>query len=359
MLKQIYASQGIQYNLPTPGASAPYFDYLTTPPRLYMETIATGGFPLGLFSKLDSTSNSETTITLMGVTQQIYFPGWELIQWRFDGVTGAFIDRVPMTGDVYAGALALNSFVQGFDGSLWASYITGSMAEFDPVSYTLMQTVPASRFGRSSVLVPLVDKARDICIMPSESGAFRVMVYTLSTGALVREIGVSALPTSICAEDDKRIYVLGSNYVLSLIDYTTGEIISAIKIPTPPAVTYVMTTWDRILRRVLVFAVVPDASDGSCASQVKGYYPVDVATYLTTPIPLVAPRRGRQIPVLLRAVGDLGEPIAGVAPQLSATGGVLVMTAPQGTDANGESTATLLCVSPGSATLTATATIDD
>ncbi len=360
MFKQIFESQPIQYVLPTPGETGAYFDYLTTPPRLYAETIAVpAAFPLSLFAKMDQTTVSDATITLIGVTQRIYFPGYELVRWRFDGMSGAFLERTPLVGtDLYASSLALSSIVQGFDRSLWACYITGDISEFDPQSYELLQTFTAAHFGRSATAVPLVDKARDLIIMPAESGA-QVIVYTLSTGAIVRSIGISATPISICAEDDRRVYVLGANYVLSLVDYTTGEIISAAQCPVPPDVTYVMSTWDNGLRRVLVFAIVPDASDGSCQSTIKGYYPVPLATHLTTPIPLASPRRGRQVPVLLRAVGDVGEPIAGVTAVVVSTPGGSIYRAPGGTDGNGDAVAIVLCDAAGDLDLSASASIDD
>jgi hypothetical protein len=363
MFKQIFETVALPYRLPSDWNGIPsgigtlslYNAYLVTPPRIYAEELY---FPFALISRTDPTATSETTITVMATLSMIYYPGFEYLAVRFDGTTGAFIDRKVLSGDILTGIAYLKSITQGFDGSLWAAYNIGEIREFDLDTFTLMQTVPASRFGRVSMVLPVVDKSRDLIVMPEETTA-GIVVYTLSTGAVVRHIGTSGMPISLCAEDDKRLYVLGSNNVLNLIDYTTGEIISTHACPAPPSASFVMTTWDKGLRRLLSFAQVANASDGSSQSVVRGFYPVPLATHLTTPIPLTAPRRGRQVPVLLRAVGDVGEPIAGVLPQIGVTGSAIAQSVPQGTDGNGETIARLLCVSPGSTTLTASANIDD
>lgn len=364
MFKKIFETPALPYRTPGEWAGIPngiglaslYNGYLITPPRLYAEAL---DFPLALFSKLEATPAGQSTITLLGVTRMIYYPGYALMRWRFDGTTGAFIDRAELAGDIQAGSLTLQSIVQGFDGSLWASYVTGDIREFNPASYALMQTVSAARFGRSSTALPLVDKARDLIVMPTEGALSGITVYKLSTGAVVRAIGTSGAALSLCAEDDKRLYVMDAAYALNLIDYTTGAIISSYRCPQPPAAAYVQTTWDRSLRRLLTFAQVADAADGMGRSSVRGFYPVPLGTHLTAPIPLLPPRRGRQIPVLLRAVGDVGEPISGVAPKLTATGAGSLAGAPGGADNNGDSIAILRCDSPGAALLAATATIDD
>lgn len=361
--KQIFETVAVPYRLPSDwngipngiGLESLYHPELVTAPRIYAEEL---DFPFALYSRADPTATSETTITLLTTLTMIYWPGYEFMAYRFDGQTGAFIDRAEIFGDILTGILYMDSVTQGFDGSLWASYHIGEIREFDLSTFTLIQTIPASRFGRTGTALPLVNKSRDLIVMPEEVGS-GLIVYTLSTGAVVRNIATSGTPISLCAEDDKRLYVMGSNYVLNLVDYTTGEIISTHACPEPPAAAYVMTTWDRGLRRLLAFAQVDNASDGSSQSVVRGFYPVPLATHLTTPIPLVAPRRGRQVPVLLRAVGDVGEPIAGVIPQLTLSGDATVQAAPQGTDGNGESIARLLCNAAGSTTLTATASIDD
>lgn len=364
MFKQIFQSVAVPYRLPSEmsgipdgiGLGALYNAYLITPPRLFAEDL---DFPLGFFAKRERTVTADSTFTLIGAVASIYWPGFDYLIWKFDSTTGAFIDRTPIVGDLLTGLLHLTAITQGFDGSLWGFYNTGSMIEYDPNSYTAIQEVDASFFGRGQCAIPLVDKARDLVMMPAEGGQSKLIVYTLSTGAVVRTINLSGAPINICAEDDKRVYVLCSSYLLNLVDYTTGEVVSVFQCPVPPDVTYVMLAYERTLRRLLVFAQVDAAADGSGQSVTRGFYPVPLATYLTTPIPLRPPRRGRQIPVLLKAIGDVGEPLAGVTPQLTATGDGLIQGTAAGTDSNGESIATLLCVSAGSMTVNAVANIDD
>ncbi len=363
MFKQIFTSVALPYRLPSEmygipsgtGLGALYNGYLVTPPRLYAEDL---DFPLGFFAKRDLTPSSDSTLTLLGITVSIYWPGYAYMNWRFDGYSGQFIDRAVIVGDLLAGSLHLSSVTQAFDGSLWGSYNTGSMIEYDKDTYTAQQTVLASLFGRSTCPIPLVDKTRDIVMMPAQGGLSQLIVYTLSTGAVVRTINLSGAPINTCAEDDKRVYILCTGYILNLVDYTTGEVISVYKCPIPPTATYVMLAYERNLRRLLIFAQVPAASDGSGQSIIRGYYPVPLPTHITAPIPLRPLRRGRTAPVLVCAVGDAGERLSGVVINMTVTGDASIAQQPQATDNNGESLTMVLGDDAGTADLDASATSD-
>jgi hypothetical protein len=352
MFKQIFETVAVPYRTPEDWAGIPngiglqslYNGYLVTPPRIYAEELY---FEFGLFCNRETTATSESTITLAATTSRIYWPGYGYMLWTFDGITGAFISRETIGGDITSGVLYITSLTQSFDGNIWAAYNIGEIREFAPGSFDLLQTFTDDHFGRNGCSLPLADKARDIVIMPVVSG-HAITVYTLSTGAAVRTIALSGTPIQICAEDDRRVYVLCDNYSLHLVDYTTGDVIGSCRCPIPPSATFVVLAWDRILRRLLVFARVPDAVDGACESVVRGYYPVPVPTYLTAPIPLKPPRKGRTIPVLLRTVGDIGEPLAGAQVTVEATGDATIVRAPRGTDSNGETVFELLCSSAGS-----------
>lgn len=364
MFKQIFESEPIKYRTPEEWAGIPdgvgldalYNGYLVTPPRIYAEEI---DFPLGMFSKRENTATAISTVSLLAATTRIYWPGYELIKWRFDSASGEFIDRAEIAGDLLTGYLHLDTVTQGFDSSIWAAYDIGEMREFDPEDFTLLQTVDDSHFGRTGISIPLVDKGRDIVLMPDPNGRPSVIVYELSSGSTIRTITVSGAPSSICAEDDTRVYVLGTNNVLNLVDYSTGEVISTHKCPTPPAATFQRLCWERTFRRLIVFSQVDNEPDGACASVLRGHYPVPLATHLTAPIPITPMRKGRTVRVLVRAVGDVGEPIGGVGVTVEAIGGASVVRQSPGADSNGDAFVTLLCDESGSVDLSATSTIDD
>ncbi len=357
MFKQIFETAPIPYRTPEemPGSGG-YNPLLLVPPRIYAETIV-GMFYLGLFVNPERTVNGDGTISLFAWNAHINFPGFSISHWKFDGTSGEFIEHGSI-GEVVSIFTSPTSITKAFDGNVWATY-AGAIREFDPFDYSFQQTLLAAHFGRSDVAPPLVDKGRDLVLMPAEGGDRNVHVYELSTGDFVRTIPINGVVSQLCAEDDKRAYALATNDIVYLFDYTTGEIISAFKCPAPPEHTHLLLAWDRRLRRLLVWAVVPDDTDGACLSITRGYYPVPLATHMTKPIPLIPPRKGREIPVLLRAVGDVAEPLAGVTPIVEATGDATIARAPVATDANGEAIAYLLCNTAGSVVIDAEAEIND
>jgi hypothetical protein len=348
MFKQIYESAPVPYRLPT-GDDAIYNGYLTTPPRIYAEELFEG-LVFSVFSRKESTPNGETTIYVLSAVQQIYYPSWGLWMWKFDGSTGAYISREDAFNHSALGTLGvlfMRSIIESYTGSFWVSFSTGHTKEMTANLQTILQEFDAAHFGRSTIDLSLGDSARDLIMMPGQAGSgSNVCVYTISTGELVRTITVSGSPIAICAEDDKRVYVLGSNFILNLLDYTTGEIISTYRVPVPDDAIDVRVTWDRLLRRLLVFLHLPNAEDGASTSVVRGYYPVPVAMHLTEPIPLKPVRKGQNIPVLIRAVGDVGEPIAGKQVALTLSGATLLRN-PAGTDANGAIVASVRCDDTG------------
>lgn len=360
MFRQTYLSDAIPYRKPEDWAGIPngiglqslYNGYLITPPRLYAEELGASSVT-AMFTLRQDTATTNKVISVLCWLEMIYWPGWEILLYRFDGTTGAFIDRAPIPWGAVAVAWT-NSVVQGFDGSIWVNQLT-DMIEISDDLLAVVQTITPDRFGRISCNVPVVDKQRDIVIMPSEDALNQICVYTLSTGALVRKIGVSDQVKYICPVDGHRVFVLGTHDLLNLIDYETGVVLMTAQCPTPDGNSPSAITWDLTYRRLLLYTQAADNADGSNTSQIHGYYPVPLSTQLMTPIPLTAPRKGRTSPVLTRLTGDVGEPIVGHV--LFADTGDASMVSVSG-QANGQGYASvgMNCTAEGSAAVTVSAT---
>lgn len=359
MFKKIYSTIPIPYE-PWDGTlpSFVYYDELITPPKHYIETLY---FPFSIINKKEATRNGPSTITLLAATNIIQWPSYSYESWTFDGVTGDLVTRNEISGTVYTGILHLESLTEGFDGSIWGAYVTGAIKEFSSVGNgidSVGDSILLSHFeGASDTKIPLVDKVADIVIMPGSLSKLRV--YALSSGTLQKIINVGGSPIAICAEDGKRLYVLGSNFILNLVDYSTGEVINSYKCPSSPLGTSLRLAWDRVFRRLLIYDQVPDAVDGSSLTRIVGYYPIPLATHITAPIPLKVSRKGRTVPVLIRVVGDVGEPITGAQCNVTVSGDGIIERAPIGSDNNGDLFLSLLCVNPGTVTVTVSTTVDD
>lgn len=170
----------------------------------------------------------------------------------------------------------------------------------------------------------LVDEFNNRLIRAYGSGIPIIKVYELASGAFIHDIWVSGDPEQIFAEDRNHAYVYCRNGILDLVNYLTGVVVSAYRAPLPPDTEYLGNTigtqkygYERRLRRLLSIVLVPFDSEGVRALRVRGYYPVPLAVGVSTPIPLVSPRKGRSIPILVRVYGDVLEPISGFAVSIS------------------------------------------
>jgi hypothetical protein len=357
MFAQNFESAAPPYALPGQAdivhASAIYHPELITPPRIYAEEIS--GL-VGLFVNREKTPWSDFTIHLLASTQQIYYPSYNFIDWRFDGMTGAYLDRrVGLPGTLYDYQIH-----QARDGSLWRTSILGSFFEVDPLTF---EEIPDSRempekYGAIELDLPMVDRAQNLVVMSTSNENRQIGVYDFTTGALTRRINIGGIAAAIVPEDERRCYVLTNDNLLNLIDYTTGEILSTLKMPDMEAgAADSILAWDRYLRRWLRFTLRDNATDGACLSTIAGYYPVPLAVGLTNPMPLIPPRKGRAVPCLARAYGDAGEPIPGLQLSAEASGAASISGAPAATDDDGEAIITIACDDAGAATVETSATI--
>lgn len=376
MYKEIFSTP-VPYRMPDdPTLTGPYgqlvypplLAYFTTPPRIYGEEFTLVN---AMFVKKEATANSPTTIILNAITSNIYFPsvGQTL---KFDGATGAFLGY----GDLIGVGLDAE-IVQSVDGSLWA--VQGdSVDELDTTTYEVTQTIDASFFEIPpdqefhGIAHPMFDRQRGLSVMsgfPPTVDARYILVNDLATGALIRRIYVSGPVAQIMQEDDRRCFVVCTNGMINVVDYTTGKILGTSRGPVRslPNSFGPIYAWDFVLRRLLVFnfadgadvgaPTAPINADGSSPNTISGYYPIPIATKLTKPIPLTPPRKNRTTKLLSRLVGDAGEPIAGVRVAATADGGGSIVPSPQITDLNGEVMIQIYGADAADSTVTLSATV--
>ena len=357
MFKQIFQSVPPPYRthaeIVIPPGGFTYYDYLLVPPRLYSEFMYT---VMALYVQRERTPYSDFTIHLLGVTNMTKWPSWALRHWKFDGDTGVFLGY----GATPAGFLLTADVVEGAEGSLWISVAvpTGDWNELNPVTMLVdaSSTLDNAKYGNPAAIeTPLVDRTNNILMRSWGAGVNKVRLYNFATGAWIRDITLSGAPLQILAESERHAYIHCSNNMFNLVDYVAGTVLSTFRAPLPLTGS-IKYAWDKFHRRLLAFQAVADNADGSSASVIRGWYPVPQAVRLTKPVPLLAPRINKKIPCLLRLIGDAGEPVSGVNVAASATGAGAV-TVPGATNNNGEAIIYQTSITPGSTTLTTTATI--
>jgi hypothetical protein len=345
----------------------PLLAYFTTPPRIYGEEFTLVN---AMFVKKEATANGPITITLNAITSNIYDPivGQSL---KYDGVTGDFLGYGPLIG------VALDTeIVQSMDGSLWSTY-GANLRELDPVTYAVIRTISSDFFEIPDdqtfhgIVHPMIDRSRNIIVMsgyPPTVDARYILVNDFTTGALIRRIWVSGPVAQIMQEDDRRCFVMCTNGIMNVVDFTIGRILSTTRTPVTglPSAFRVTYAWDFVLRRLLAFNFVDGAvgeppinADGSSSNTITGYYPVPIATNITKPIPLKPPRKGRTVPMLVRAVGDASEAIPSLPISATATAPGTIGPGAQVTDSYGYATINLVGADAGSSDVTVTANVGD
>ena len=382
MYKEIFSAY-VPYRLPTdptltgltyPSFYAPSLAYFTTPPRIYGEEFIQASY---LFVQKQDTATSPVTITLGVSVSNVYGFDWPRI--KFDGATGALIEYGPGIGA--PSGYIYSEIVQSIDGSLWGTTIS-HLVEIDPVSYASAPfaswiaadffEIPADQQFHG-INRPMVDRGRNLIVMsatPASVDGRYILVNNLATGALLRRIWVSGAVSQILQESDRRCFVACTNGMIDVVDYTTGEIVSVTYSPARGLATIYTYryAWDFVLRRLLIFFFADGAdggaqtppinADGSSPNYIKGYYPVPIATNLTKPIPLEAPRHYRTSRVWSRVVGDSGEPMTGIriTPIVQLSAGMSGQ--PAITDNRGEAIFNVTGTAEGNCPIELSATVD-
>lgn len=299
----------------------------------------------GLFFATDGGHFADSgSIVVSGWTRQRWWPGWNRWRWEFDAETGAFLRRDAAPGGYFA-----QDIYQGAGGELWLSHTTGQLYLLDQNYATTETTIVPATFDAIVFDAILVDRMRNRVVMASD-GENVIEVRALDTGALVHSVIAPSRPRDICHEEGTRCYVLTDTRDVLLLDYATGRWMGAVKL-TGISGSDARIAWDKRFRRLL--AIEQPAAPIGYTNQVGavGFAMRPVATHLCAPIPLKRLRAGTTVPVLVKAVGDMGEGIpAGVSvevagPALAAPRNIVAL------NGAGEGVADVDAVSAGSDTL--------
>lgn len=345
MLMEIFRTVPVHYR--REGVDAPPIHPIVRyPPGNYPPYVETIAGIMGLTVAYDpaltkyAQPNSPGSIYMWTSMHQIYWPSWGFGNWRFNATDGKLIERIVVqAGGMFLGQMG--SMVRTrkgafYMGDIWSfgfqQFALGATAEALPGEapetpqglYTMGGEIKGSDFwgpynanGDRMIGVHTgvwaIDEIADTYF---DFGLYGNLLFSWNTGKFKYDIPLPSGVAAIALEDESRMYILMTNGVLILYDYVRGEVLGAVKMPKAhrgsPYGTYgVAMTWDSIYRRLLIAEQVPDNPDGSCATVVRGFRQVPMATRLTMPIPLKVPRKGRTIPVLTQVVGDMNEGVGG------------------------------------------------
>jgi hypothetical protein len=330
-------------------------------PLNQVESIA---FVRGMFTMPQPTPTSPFIICVLAQHLITSFPANEGRIHQWDGMTGAYIGAV-LNPDGGLGELFNGALTQGPDGAIWqeSHYITSSFFE---KSRTTFAEIPgtrhyASEFGQTALFHHLVDKSVSPNLLVTTTGtdlALAILnVFDMTSKEVVRQIHLSGNVRQLVAEDDGKCFAVLTNNMVNSVNYLTGEILATFRAPLDYHAS-TLYAWSKQLRRFLAFSYEEDDEAGECQCRVIGFHPVPLAVKLTAPIPLRAPRKHRKIPVLVRAIGDAGEPISSTRITVTASDGATLVRFAQ-PDAAGDALITIQCDADGDGTVNASAEVID
>ena len=322
-LTKVYESAVLPYQTEQTAPAfgwARYNEWLLVPPRQYMETVYR---PLGVWVTDDRTVNGIITIHFAYQNQRIMWPGWAVRHHRFDGgLPGPHLGDVDIIAGESGGNWAMTvitlKIARSRHGEFWEKiHGIGRYRLVDPTDWHVVQpeeNIWASDFGIAwgnfGAMTP--DRVLDR-IIHSPGGVHYVEVWVWSTQTFVMRVGMPGRVHDIFPEDESRVYVACDRGVYVLLDFISGRVVGLFsQLDTYQGATSwqdMVHTWDPYLRRILRVEKTPDATDGACTMRVEGFYPVPLGKRLAEPIPLLAPRKGRTVPVLTHLTSDNIEPV--------------------------------------------------
>ena len=281
-----------------------------------------------------------------------WWPGWAILRWEFNALTGEFVERADFVGGYYA-----QDVNQGAGGELYMTYITGPIYPLGPApEYELLvdDVILPAHFGYTVFGAPFFDRARNRAVIGGQSSTPLLRVFEMVSGTWIRDITLPDGVINIVHDDGTRVFALLSNKAIVCIDYETGQCYSYIRIPQIANVSNARMAWLKTYRRMVVVEYTPDNVDGSCTTVLRGFRYVDVPVHVCKPIPLTRLRDGVKSPVLVKQVGDMGEGIAGLAALTSDAASATVTRASVALDGDGEGRGEILGTAEGDEAVTAT-----
>lgn len=379
MFKQIYESEKIQYM----GASEieqPYTDLWLnrhslreSPDSFFAEEIHQMN---GFFVAREETPYSDVVIYVFTTNFIIHHPMYGLRNYRFDPVTGRSLNDPKFASPIVklfpANGLRGSRVMTATDGSIWASSYYKLGVSWQPISDLLNMTlagapvINGSDFDVVKLDVWVLDRINNIVVKNEGNDPASPFIEIWRGGVLEKTINISGLPRQIFPENEKHVYVYCHNGILNLVNYIEGRIVSTLRAPLPLTNVFVdsihgyqLYTYDPFYRRILAVQKVPnDEETGACNVYVRGWYPVPIPVKILPPIPLVAPRAGRNIPYLTRLFGDAGEPVSGVHFQAETEGVATTINSSGISDNHGEAVIHATSETSGSLTMNLRAVIE-
>lgn len=312
---------------------------LTTPPRVYGEELSALG---AVWGGRDGNRYGPSTFSVLGTTNQIYWPSWGINRWRFDGQAGRLLER--QTDVALSAVIATNPrFAVEPSGALWwwgTPYYPAYASALDGDTFAAAGlSVGGADFGAASGFRDFnVDRAADrVFVRPASNNAGQISIWRLSTKAKIADIWTPGATKGIVLTHDGYVYVVDELAWLCCYDYD-GRLCGALKASRPPASPLgVVYGWDPYYKRLLRVVGTANAPDGASTMRVEGYYPQPEEWTLTPPVPLKVPRKSRPVYSFAHVAGEGGEPMA--ARRVTFTAGISSSTV--AADANGDGLAQL------------------
>lgn len=322
------------------------------------------GTPMGIGILNSPTATSPDTIYLMYQYNGPAGPGLThigIVVEQFDASTGASLG--PLAAPIEPPAFFLADMLQSRTGKFYlyqTGFLSGPLIEL-ALPYTEGATVANSTFfaGLSSFGNVAIDETAGVLV---NGGSKTLGIYNWNSGALMYSLPAHATVIAVCLAQEGCAYILGDNGILVLLNYVTGEVMGAMRLPAPPSGTnwrtltggVVMTFYQR-MNRLLVCEY---QGTGGLTTNIVGYLCVPIPTRLTKPVPLKTPFQGSTIPALVQCVGDMNEGLSAGLLSTSVTGtGSEVGFALS--DSDGKAAVQVLCSAVGSVAINCTATVPD
>lgn len=293
--------------------------------------------------------------------------GANTVVMRWSGLTGEFLGHDSRYSA--SSLLGYDDITTGAKGRMWARRVPPAglpdqkTYKFDSYEYDFNEVHPAGYYDGSAYLVgvPCIDEEADIALMinaDSNHTEREIAVHRESTGEFLWKFPINGVAEHLFMTEDRRVYVVTVGGQLSLVDYTTGQVLGLLDVGK--TIYERVWTWDRIAKRILCLEMTPDTfPNGDCTLKVRGYYPTPLAHRMAGPIPLQPPTQGRRVEWLTKVYGAAGEGVPGVVINYSVDEpeGVTIAPAAHTTNVYGNSRTFVTCSLAGDNTLTATAEV--
>jgi hypothetical protein len=341
-----------EYLFPNGFANVSYNDWLVEPPRVYGESLSrilavwrasfdlpprqvevVGGKPIPKMRDCAEKDGGAFAppILMLALVDTIIWPGHNIVLYVV-GESNPDKGRLSLFAgeDALPYKIGISSITQhvsiGIGGAMWAKN-GGSYVLLDKDTFEATGTVyPSSHWKDEDG--KQISPIGDIVDYMMFAGAYvigstrdnkvaEVSVFELGSGRTIFRIPVAGTVRQITpARAAGRCFVISHSGVITVLDYVNGVVLGALRQMPEDKISFhdILGTvwgWDGFKQKLLVSYHIPDDSDGACQSPTYGYWPTPVPVSLRTPIPLVAPRDGRTIPIVTRASGDTGESIGG------------------------------------------------